>query len=128
MKTFEEFITEGKRKNERRELEQNLHWAWNRGRDDSHMVTTASSVKPMTPEQVLKHSGRKAIERHLKQIDKRRNKAVEKLMGRLEEKISLIPYFGAKRHKVFQNGREKTVPEGKAVPKRSSSSAGGCGS
>lgn len=128
MKTFNEFITEGKKKEERRKLEQDLHTAWNRGRSQSGMSTTASSFKPMTPEQVLKNSGRKAIERHLNQIDKRRNKAVKGLMGRLEEKISLIPYFGAKRHKVFQNGREKIVPEGKAVPKRSSSSAGGCGS
>jgi hypothetical protein len=129
MKTFDEFITEGRKKEEQKNI---LRHAWELGRENSHMSTTASSYRSMTPKEVLNASGGGAIRRDLERRDRRREKSVKRIMKKygnsLNEKVGLINYFGAKRHKVFQNGKEKIVPQGKAVPKRSSSSGSGCGS
>jgi hypothetical protein len=38
-----------------------------------------------------------------------------------------IAYKNAIPHTVYSGGKSKTIPKGKAVPKRSSSSAGGNG-
>lgn len=79
MKTFNEFITEGRKKEEQKNI---LRHAWELGRDNSHMSTTASSYRPMTPKEVLKASGRKAIEKDLEKRAKRREKAVKGIMKR----------------------------------------------
>jgi len=39
--------------------------------------------------------------------------------------LKTIPYFGSKRHKVYDKNRVTNIGAGRAVPKRSSSSAGG---
>lgn len=41
--------------------------------------------------------------------------------------IKTIQYFGAKQHKIYNKGRVTNVGAGRAVPKRSPSSAGGDG-
>ena len=42
--------------------------------------------------------------------------------------LKTIPYYGAKRHKIYNKGNVTNIGSGRAVPKRSSSSAAGDGS
>ena len=41
--------------------------------------------------------------------------------------LKTIPYYNAKAHKIYNKGRVTNIGSGRAVPKRSSSSASGDG-
>jgi hypothetical protein len=134
MKTFDEFISEGKNKERQRLLS-----AYDRGRreGDPHMQTSIRHIETMTPDQVLKNSGRRAILRHIenerKAAENRRKGAITGIMKRakkrgdsLEEKV--INYPMAVSGIVYDRGKKRRLSKGKAMAKRSSSSGSGCGS
>jgi hypothetical protein len=77
MKTFDQFITEGKKKEARSAQRETLKAAWERGRIESDMDTPP---QVMTIKQVLKNSGGKAVLKHLAARDKRRDTAVKGIM------------------------------------------------
>jgi len=129
MKTFEEFIVEGKNKERQRLLA-----AYDRGRmeGDTHTQISTQHIEPMTPEQVLKNSGRRAVLDRLKTQDKaaakRRKDAVKGILKKYSSlKETIISYPMARPATVYDNGKKKHLPKGKAMAKRSSSSSGGNG-
>lgn len=133
MKTFEEFLAEGKKNDE---MADKISHYYDMGRQEGNPSFAFSTrhIKPMTPEEVLKNSGRMAIMKHIKAQEKaasiRRAKAIKRILKKhasLEETV--ISYPSSVGGDVYEplTGKKRHLPKGKAMAKRSSSSAGGNG-
>lgn len=74
-------LLEGKKK----ELRKQLRSAWELGRQNAGLEVVRPNPRIMTPEEILAHSGAKSIEKDINERNKRRNKAVERILNKMKE-------------------------------------------
>lgn len=88
-------LLEGKKE----KLRKKLRSAWDLGYQNAGLEVVKPNPRIMTPEEILAHSGAKSIEKDINERNKRRNKAVERILNKMKEEYLYenVPTGKAKR-------------------------------
>lgn len=107
-------------------LRKQLRSAWELGRQNAGLEVVRPNPRIMTPEEILAHSGAKSIEKDINERNKRRNKAVERILNKMKEEYlyenvstgkGAAAKFAAKHGGIPQRRTDKEIAQLKADAK-----------